>query len=165
MTAKRGEIWYANLNPVQGSEQAGVGPVLIFQNDKINKAAITTLVIPLTTNLRRAALPSCVQVAKGEGGLTDVCRDIISVMLTTYEAILHGNLLEWRKDVPQQITAGQAVNVHVTILDELPVTERQGQRMATALSKLAQSQTLAGVDAQAWERETRIDKPLAGRSE
>ena len=70
MTAKRGEIWYANLNPVQGSEQAGVRPVLIFQNDKINKATTTTLVIPLTTNLRRAALPSCVQVAKGEGGLT-----------------------------------------------------------------------------------------------
>jgi mRNA interferase MazF len=70
VTAKRGEIWYANLNPVQGSEQAGVRPVLIFQNDKINKATTTTLVIPLTTNLRRAALPSCIQVPKGEGGLT-----------------------------------------------------------------------------------------------
>lgn len=70
MTVRRGEIWYANLNPVQGSEQAGVRPVLIFQNDRINKATTTTLVIPFTTNLRRAALPSCVQVAKGEGGLT-----------------------------------------------------------------------------------------------
>lgn len=69
MTARRGEVWYANLNPVQGSEQAGVRPVLIFQNDKLNKATGTTLVIPFTTNLRRAALPSCVQVAKGEGGL------------------------------------------------------------------------------------------------
>ena len=69
MTARRGEVWYANLNPVQGSEQAGVRPVLIFQNDKINKATTTTLVIPLTSNLRRAALPSCVQIAKGEGGL------------------------------------------------------------------------------------------------
>ena len=70
MTAKRGEIWYANLNPVQGSEQAGVRPVLVFQNDKINKATTTTLIIPLTSNLRRAALPSCIQIAKGEGGLT-----------------------------------------------------------------------------------------------
>ncbi|MEJ7590871.1 MAG: type II toxin-antitoxin system PemK/MazF family toxin [Planctomycetaceae bacterium] len=69
MTAQRGEIWYADLNPVRGSEQAGVRPVLVFQNDRINKAMLTTLVIPLTTNLRRAALPSCVQVAKGEGGL------------------------------------------------------------------------------------------------
>ena len=69
MSVKRGEIWYANLNPVQGSEQAGVRPVLIFQNDRINKVTSTTLVIPFTTNLRRASLPSCVQVAKGEGGL------------------------------------------------------------------------------------------------
>ena len=70
MTVRRGKIWYADLNPVQGSEQAGARPVLIFQNDRINKATSTTLVIPFTTNLRRAALPSCVQVAKGEGGLT-----------------------------------------------------------------------------------------------
>lgn len=70
MTARRGEVWYANLNLVQGSEQSGIRPVLIFQNDKINKATTTTLGIPFTTNLRRAALPSCVQVAKGEGGLT-----------------------------------------------------------------------------------------------
>lgn len=69
MNPKRGEIWYANLDPVQGSEQAGTRPVLIFQNDKVNKATTTTLAIPFTTNLRRAALPSCVQVAKGEGGL------------------------------------------------------------------------------------------------
>lgn len=69
MIVRRGEVWYANLNPVQGSEQAGLRPVLILQNDKINKAASTAVVIPFTTNLRRAALPSCVQVARGEGGL------------------------------------------------------------------------------------------------
>lgn len=70
MIARRGEVWYADLNPVQGHEQAGVRPVLVFQNDRINQATGTTVVIPFTSNLRRAALPSCVQVAKGEGGLT-----------------------------------------------------------------------------------------------
>ena len=63
MIVKRGEIWMANLNPVQGSEQAGLRPVLIFQNDRINQAISTAIVIPFTSNLRRAALPSCVQVA------------------------------------------------------------------------------------------------------
>ena len=70
MIVKRGEIWMANLNPVQGSEQAGLRPVLIFQNDRINRAVSTVIVVPFTSNLRRAALPSCVQVAQGEGGLT-----------------------------------------------------------------------------------------------
>jgi len=69
MTVNRGEIWLANLNPIRGSEQAGTRPVLVFQNDVINKYTTTILAIPLTTNLRRASLPSCVQISKGEGGL------------------------------------------------------------------------------------------------
>jgi mRNA interferase MazF len=69
LTVRRGEIWWADLNPIRGSEQAGVRPVLILQNDAINKFTSTVLAIPLTTNLRRAALPSCVLIPRGEGGL------------------------------------------------------------------------------------------------
>jgi mRNA interferase MazF len=69
MTVKRGEIWLADLNPTRGSEQAGIRPVLIFQNDAITKFTTTVLAIPLTTNLRRAAQPSCALISKGEGGL------------------------------------------------------------------------------------------------
>ena len=69
MTIRRGEIWLANLNPTRGSEQAGIRPVLIFQTDLLNRFATTVLAIPLTTNLRRASLPSCVLVTRGEGGL------------------------------------------------------------------------------------------------
>ncbi len=68
--ARRGEIWYADLSPTQGSEQAGRLPVLVVQNDAVNRFTTTVVVVPLTTNLRRAALPSCVQVAAGEGGLS-----------------------------------------------------------------------------------------------
>ena len=70
MNLTRGEIWLANLNPTQGSEQAGIRPVLIFQNNTINRFSATVLTIPFTTNLRRAELPSCVLIKKGEGGLT-----------------------------------------------------------------------------------------------
>ncbi|MEG4586302.1 type II toxin-antitoxin system PemK/MazF family toxin [Microcoleus sp. MOSTC5] len=70
MTARRGEIWIANLDPTQGSEQAGVRPIIIFQNDTISRYTTTILSIPLTTNLRRASLPSCVFIPNGEGGLT-----------------------------------------------------------------------------------------------
>ena len=71
MIGKRGEIWLADLNPIQGSEQAGVRPVLIFQNDTISRFTTTVLAIPFTTNLRRASLPSCVRLSKNEGGLTN----------------------------------------------------------------------------------------------
>ena len=55
---------------MRGSEQAGTRPVLIFQTDSINRFTTTVITIPFTTNLRRAALPSCVQVSAREGGLT-----------------------------------------------------------------------------------------------
>jgi mRNA interferase MazF len=69
MIIQRGELWYADLNPIRGSEQAGQRPVLIFQNNAINPYTATVIAIPCTTNLRRAALPSCVRIPAGGGGL------------------------------------------------------------------------------------------------
>lgn len=69
MIIKRGEIWLAEFNPIRGSEQAGTRPVLILQNDSINRFTSTFLAIPLTTNLRRASLPTCVLLPEGEDGL------------------------------------------------------------------------------------------------
>jgi len=66
---KRGEIWLADLNPIRGSEQAGTRPVLILQNNSINRFTSTFIAIPLTTNLRRVLLPTCVLLREGEGGL------------------------------------------------------------------------------------------------
>jgi mRNA interferase MazF len=70
VTVRRGDIWLADLNPTRGSEQAGMRPVLVFQNDMINPFTRTILAIPFTTNLMRARLPSCVRVPEGEGGLS-----------------------------------------------------------------------------------------------
>ena len=69
MIVKRGEVWLANLDPIRGSEQAGTRPVIIFQNDLINHVTKTVVSIPLTTNLRRASLPSCLLISHNEGGL------------------------------------------------------------------------------------------------
>lgn len=70
MIVKRGEIWWADLDPTRGSEQAGLRPVLIFQNDVVNRLGTTVLAIPLTTNLKRAALPTAVLIPRVEGGLS-----------------------------------------------------------------------------------------------
>lgn len=70
IVVNRGEIWLADLNPTRGSEQAGVRPIIIFQSDLLNKFTTTVLAIPLTTNLRRASLPSCVFIPRKEGGLS-----------------------------------------------------------------------------------------------
>lgn len=67
---RRGEVWLANLDPTQGSEQAGVRPVIIFQNDIVSQFSTTTIAIPLTTNQRRALLPICLLIKQGDGGLS-----------------------------------------------------------------------------------------------
>jgi mRNA interferase MazF len=66
---KRGEVWLANLDPSRGSEQAGMRPVIIFQNDIVSQFSTTTIAIPLTTNQRRASLPICLPIKQGDGGL------------------------------------------------------------------------------------------------
>ncbi len=68
---RRGEIWLADLNPAQGSEQAGIRPVIIFQNDLVSQFSTTIIAIPLTTNQRRAVLPICLPIKKGNGGFIE----------------------------------------------------------------------------------------------
>ena len=69
-TLKRGEVWLATLNPTKGSEQAGTRPVIVFQNDVVSRFSTTVIAIPLTTNMRRASLPICLAIEKGDGGLS-----------------------------------------------------------------------------------------------
>ena len=58
MEIKRGQIYYADLSPVKGSEQGGLRPVLIVQNDVGNKHAPTVIVVPLTTRMTKHKLPT-----------------------------------------------------------------------------------------------------------
>ncbi|MBL7574595.1 mRNA interferase MazF [Peptoniphilus asaccharolyticus DSM 20463] len=63
---KRGDIFYADLSPVIGSEQGGVRPVVVIQNDIGNKYSPTTIVAAITSQLNKAKLPTHVNVdAKG----------------------------------------------------------------------------------------------------
>lgn len=57
-TIKRGEIYYADLSPAVGSEQDGVRPVLILQNDTGNKFSSTTIIAPITSVSKKRAQPT-----------------------------------------------------------------------------------------------------------
>lgn len=69
MPLRRGDVYLANLDPTKGSEQAGTRPVLIFEHDALCNLGATVVVVPLTRNLRRAKLPTCMLIPAGEGGL------------------------------------------------------------------------------------------------
>lgn len=70
VTIKRGDVILCDLNPVVGTEQAGIRPVLIVQIDRANTASPHTIIAPFTSRIRRVLLPSHVFVPAGIGGLS-----------------------------------------------------------------------------------------------
>ena len=66
---KRGELYYADLSPVIGSEQGGVRPILIVQNDTGNKYSPTIIAAAVTSKLNKAKLPTHIEINANEFGL------------------------------------------------------------------------------------------------
>lgn len=70
MVIKRGEIYYADLSPVVGSEQGGVRPVLVVQNDVGNKYSPTVIVAAITSQCGKAKLPTHIEIKSKKCGLS-----------------------------------------------------------------------------------------------
>lgn len=69
MTVKRGDIYYADLSPVVGSEQGGIRPVLIVQNDVGNKFSPTVIAAAITSQKYKTDLPTHIKVDADGSGL------------------------------------------------------------------------------------------------
>ena len=66
---KRGELYYADLSPVVGSEQGGIRPILIVQNDTGNKYSPTIIAAAITSQINKAKLPTHIEIQANEFGL------------------------------------------------------------------------------------------------
>ncbi|QJA09967.1 type II toxin-antitoxin system PemK/MazF family toxin [Romboutsia sp. CE17] len=66
---KRGDLYYADLSPVVGSEQGGVRPVLIIQNNIGNKYSPTVIIAAITSQINKAKLPTHIEISANEYGL------------------------------------------------------------------------------------------------
>lgn len=67
MNVKRGDIYLADLSPVVGSEQGGLRPVVIIQNDIGNRFSPTVIVAAVTSQIQKAKLPTHVEISKDSG--------------------------------------------------------------------------------------------------
>ncbi len=70
MLIKRGDIFYADLSPVKGSEQGGIRPILVVQNDVGNKYSPTVIAAAITSKINKAHLPTHIEIDSNEFGLT-----------------------------------------------------------------------------------------------
>ena len=69
MVIRRGDMFYADLSPVVGSEQGGIRPVLIIQNDTGNKYSPTVIAAAITSQTGKAKLPTHIEISSSENGL------------------------------------------------------------------------------------------------
>lgn len=69
MIVKRGDMFYADLSPVIGSEQGGVRPVLIIQNDTGNKYSPTVIAAAITSQVGKNKLPTHIEISSQSSGL------------------------------------------------------------------------------------------------
>jgi len=79
-SCKRGELWMVNFNPGRGSEQQGIRPGLIIQNNLGNQFASTTIIAAITTTLKK--YPVTVLIGEGKTGLTRNSMVNLSQILT-----------------------------------------------------------------------------------
>lgn len=98
---KRGEIYFAQLNPVVGSEQGGIRPVLVVQNDIGNQYSPTTIVLAITSQINKAKLPTHVELRADAYGLerdsvilTEQIRTIDKTRLKQRIAVLKDDMME-----------------------------------------------------------------------
>lgn len=69
MVVKRGDMFYADLSPVVGSEQGGIRPVLIIQNDTGNKYSPTVIAAAITSQTGKNKLPTHIEIGSNDNGL------------------------------------------------------------------------------------------------
>ena len=77
MVIKRGDIYYADLRPVIGSEQGGIRPVLIVQNDTGNRHSPTVIVAAITSKMNKAKLPTHIEI---EANKHDIVKDSVILL-------------------------------------------------------------------------------------
>ena len=70
MSVKRGDIYYADLSPVVGSEQGGLRPVLIIQNDVGNRYSPTVIAAAITSRMGKTRLPTHIDIYADKAGLS-----------------------------------------------------------------------------------------------
>jgi mRNA interferase MazF len=90
MIIKRGDIFLANLEPIKGSEQGGVRPVLIIQNDISNKHSPVTIIAAITSKVFEKEYPTNIFISKDECGLD---KDS-TIMLNQIRTIDNGRLMK-----------------------------------------------------------------------
>lgn len=119
MTVHRGDIYYADLSPVVGSEQGGIRPVLIVQNDVGNRFSPTVIAAAITSQQGKAPLPTHIPLRAAENGLARDSVVLLEQIRTLDKRRLRAHM--GRLDEPSMNRVNQALQVSFG-LGDVPTT-------------------------------------------
>ena len=111
MTAKKYEVWLANLDPRMETETGKTRPVLIVQNDILNKIHPSTLICPITTNVKLESQILRVHLKKGTAKVKESC----DVMIDQLRAIDNKRLIKKIGDLPMELAEKVKENIKIVL--------------------------------------------------
>ena len=111
LTPRRGEVWLVNFNPGRGSEQKGIRPALVIQNDTGNIYASTTIVAAITSTIKE--FPVTVVLSAGEEGLKQRSMVNLAQLLTIDKGRLQKHLGHLSDAVMEQVNEAVRVSLDV----------------------------------------------------
>ena len=107
---RRGELYYADLNPVVGSEQGGVRPILVLQNDVGNKYSPTIIAAATTSRLTKAKLPTHIELTKEHSPLAKNSIVLLEQIRTIDKSRIKEKIGELSPEIMQQIDNALLIN-------------------------------------------------------
>lgn len=116
MIIERGDIFYADLRPVVGSEQGGIRPVLILQNDIGNRYSPTTIIAAITSQINKAHLPTHVELKAEEFGLERDSVILLEQIRTIDKKRLRSRIGRLEGDIVDRINRGLLISLGLTEL-------------------------------------------------
>jgi mRNA interferase MazF len=111
MTARKYEVWLANLDPRIGTETGKTRPVLIVQTDILNKIHPSTLICPITTNIKLESQLLRVHIKKGTAKVKESC----DVMIDQLRAIDNKRLIKKIGDLPSELSEKVKENIKIVL--------------------------------------------------
>ncbi len=109
MQIRRGDVFYTDLNPVRGSEQGGIRPVLVLQNNIGNKYSPTIIVAAITSKIDKAKLPTHVELPKNVIGKESVI--LLEQVRTIDKRRLQKKICELDYEIMEKVNEGLKISM------------------------------------------------------
>ena len=111
---RRGDIYYADLRPVIGSEQGGIRPVLIIQNDIGNKHSPTVICAAITSKMKKAKLPTHIELNAGKYDMVKDSVILLEQLRTIDKKRLKDRVCHLDQDIMHKVNTGLMVSLELT---------------------------------------------------